>query len=185
MHYLFSYGSNHKEQLSQRVLRDGGFTTADVAPGCLRGHARIFAGHSSRWEGAVASVHPAPGAKVFGSITQLSEEELEILDGYEGVGTPGGYERRILPVADQSAGGVIRDCIVYVKSNTTYRGPPSVRYLEAIRRMLDETQRSHRPRILVRCVVAGGGTAVCGWWEPGLPAVVTKKEDAEKEAMTA
>lgn len=180
MHYVFSYGSNHKEQLAQRVLRERGFTANEVSPGCLENYTRIFAGYSTNWKGAVASVHPAPGQQVFGSIIELKRHEIKLLDDHEGVGClhPYGYERRILPVVDQSCNsGTVRDCYVYIKRNTAYDGPPSLSYLQAIRRMLDETDRPHTPRITVRCVAADGCITVCGWWKPGLDEMVADSEE--------
>ena len=79
---VFSYGSNSTVQLRERVGRSGPFT---MQPAVLPGHVRIFAGHSARWGGAVASVHPSgDGMVVEGLVVYLTQAELSILDTYEG-----------------------------------------------------------------------------------------------------
>jgi hypothetical protein len=54
--YLFSYGSNHPDQLAdrlERVVRGYGAS--------LHGYRRVFRGHSQLWGGGVASLRKASG----------------------------------------------------------------------------------------------------------------------------
>ncbi|KAL6752452.1 hypothetical protein V8C86DRAFT_2753879 [Haematococcus lacustris] len=86
---LFCYGSNSSKQLAART----GAGALQPRPAELHGYVRVFAGLSARWQGAVASVHPAPSQVVQGALVMLTAKQLEVLDGYEG-----GYTRCLLPV---------------------------------------------------------------------------------------
>lgn len=78
---MFSYGSNNPPRLAQRIGRPVKGTAA-----FLPGYVRVFRGRSSTWNWhGVASVELQADGYVFGYVEPLSEEELEILDGYEGI----------------------------------------------------------------------------------------------------
>lgn len=132
---IFSYGSNHSKQLHDRC---GGLILGPVR-GYINNYARIFAGYSSRWEGGVASIHPVKDKRVYGSVFFLDEEQLAILDQWEG-----GYHRSVKQVIIPDKEGKTASKVfafVYIKNNTQFSYLPSQSYMKAIRRMLDETNK--------------------------------------------
>lgn len=155
-HYVFSYGSNNSKQLRERLAP----ARPEPEPAFLADHARIFAGYSRRWEGAVSSVTPSKGKRVYGSLFKLTDAQLELLDRYEG-----GYTRTRVSINVSPTKKV--GAFVYVKDNTSYQHPPSAAYLEAIHTMLAETDRKHCDKIMVRAVnQETGRLSVKGSWTP-------------------
>lgn len=143
-HYIFSYGSNSKKQLLERL-------GADVKPksAYLENYVRIFAGESKRWNGGVASVHPKKGSKVYGAVSRLTEEQLSVLDTYEG-----GYTRRKkqIKINNDPANPETVKAWVYIKNDPTHIKMPSLAYMRAIRRTLDDTMNTERSDIIIRRV---------------------------------
>lgn len=122
--WLFSYGSNHPEQLSQRLERpitvqEGAFAS---------GWRRVFRGWSQKWQGGVASLEKKAGATVYGWATQVTPADLALLDRYEGVAS-GNYRRETIPITLQGSGKKVK-AIVYI-ANSTQFNQPSRAYLEA------------------------------------------------------
>jgi gamma-glutamylcyclotransferase (GGCT)/AIG2-like uncharacterized protein YtfP len=157
MLYLFSYGSNNSKQLAQRVKRQGGFKTW---PGYLENHVRIFADYTQRWKGGVASVHSLPGKRVYGNIVEITSGELAALDRFEE-----GYTRVIKKVYCQSTHSYL-DCFVYVKNDHSFSHLPSEAYLRAISKMLLETERVNKSKILIRGITPRGAVKVYATWTP-------------------
>ena len=158
--HVFSFGSNSAAQLSRRLNVD--VSDFKATPARLDDHVRIFAGASQTWGGgAVASIHPLAGQRVFGSLFRLSEAQLEILDGYEGVQY--GVYRRVQKEAISAKGERIA-CIAYVRSDTTYERAPDVRYLRAIRVMLDERKPARKSKILIGAVIRGKVVSLGHFW---------------------
>ncbi|QIG60110.1 hypothetical protein [Dishui Lake large algae virus 1] len=120
----FSYGSNNLQQLAERVGRQTPFVHE---PGVLTNHTRIFAGHSNRWGGGVASFYPRKGINMEGVIVQMTEEELSILDTYEG-----GYTRMRKRIYPSSKPDSYIYAYIYCKKNQIFSTMPSNAYLEAI-----------------------------------------------------
>lgn len=121
---VFSYGSNHPEQLAHRlghkVKTKGAFLT---------GYQRVFCGYSQSWGGGVASVEPQRGGTVFGHVFNATKADLETLDRYEGVAI-GAYSRHtvnVIVMPDEKS----HEAIVYI-SNRREFNEPSRAYLEAI-----------------------------------------------------
>lgn len=147
---IFCYGSNGTKQLKERT----GAQCLVPIPAYLENYTRIFAGYSSRWDGGVASVHPEIGARCYGMVIELNKEEMDILDSYEGgytrvqrfvvIHRPGGNQERV-------------KCYLYIKDNKEWNQPPSIAYLQAIRRMLDECNRDQKKNIAVRGLVKDEG----------------------------
>ena len=79
MPLYFTYGSNCIQQLEKRV----GAKDLVVQPAFLVDYTRIFAGYGRRWKGAVATVIPDTGGVVLGTVTHLTEEQLQKLDPHE------------------------------------------------------------------------------------------------------
>ena len=146
----FSYGSNSVEQLRTRC--ENGALTAEAA--VLRGYKRIFGSWGERWGGAVASLAQSddPNAAAYGSVVYLSEEELILLDPFEGIlprtdpfaADPANKYRRVhveveLPCVDSSP----QPCeptraraLAYILNTPTWEAYPSESYLAAVYRNL-------------------------------------------------
>ncbi len=71
-----------------------------MARAVLPNYALAFGGFSHRWDGAVASVVRARGARVEGLLYRLDDADLRALDRFEG--HPFAYERVIRLVRDES-----------------------------------------------------------------------------------
>ncbi|GAX77951.1 hypothetical protein CEUSTIGMA_g5393.t1 [Chlamydomonas eustigma] len=166
-------------QLRERLGRSSAF---EFRPAYLQDHVRIFAGHSKRWDGAVASVHPLPGCSVEGMVVGLTADELEVLDTYEKAYTrvrrpvhpleiqnggispvlPEGKTPHQLPVPPAIDSGYDgshshlfpeEGAFVYIKDSTEYQQPPSKGYLTAICIMLKEA--GHKCEVVIRYVDEG------------------------------
>jgi gamma-glutamylcyclotransferase (GGCT)/AIG2-like uncharacterized protein YtfP len=139
--YIFSYGSNSSKQLKERL--GGSFK---IQRAYLDNYVRIFAGYSKYRKGGVASIHRKQGERVYGSITEISEEQLETLDQFEL-----GYTRKKKFITLEDTKTRIK-CFVYIKDDTTFKALPSIDYLKAIRKMLDEGKRANKSNILIRVI---------------------------------
>ena len=117
---LFSYGSNYPARLAER-LGHGVETWRASAPG----YERVFRGYSTRWGGGVASLLQSVGAETLGHVTQVTEDDLRVLDAREGV--PNAYTRVVIPVFTDH--GLI-DAWAYIARSTTFYAPTQA-YLEA------------------------------------------------------
>ena len=129
---VFCFGSNGVAQL--RVRCQNKDITAQAA--YMADASRCFAGMSKRWGGAVASVVKCPGRICHGSVVRLTEDELQLLDGFEGCQYddpygPGGVYRRERCFVCLLDGGEPQPALMYVKNDLTWRGPPSTAYLDA------------------------------------------------------
>ncbi len=125
---VFSYGSNHSKQLEQRT----GAKNLKSIPACLPNHVRIFAGYSNHWKGGVASVYPSKGNVVYGALYYLTPSELYKLDQYED-----GYNK-VKKMVTLPNGKKTR-AFMYIKRDVTWVKKPSIRYLNAINKTLEET----------------------------------------------
>jgi hypothetical protein len=139
---VFCYGSNGTKQLKERT----GATDMNPTPAYLDNHTRIFAGYSGRWDGGIASVHPEIGSRVYGMVVEITKAEMEILDSYEG-----GYTRKQRIVVLQKHNGPERmRSKIYIKDNHKFTHMPSIAYLKAIRKMLDECNRTDKKNIAIK-----------------------------------
>lgn len=118
MPYLFSYGSNHPGQLSERI----GYMPPSRAA-YLSGFKRVFRGFSRNWGGGVASLEKRAGATVFGYVSQVTSDDLKTLDRYEGVAS-GNYKRTTVTLHDGTR------AVAYVSTSRTF-APPTEAYLKA------------------------------------------------------
>jgi|SRR6267143_6687238 len=92
----FAYGSN----LSPTQMRARCPSARLMGTGCLNGYRLGFTRRSVKWGGGVADLLPEPGAHVWGALYELSAEEFERLDFYEGV--PAAYKRELVELVDMS-----------------------------------------------------------------------------------
>jgi len=130
--WLFSYGSNGPGQLAERLVRE-----VACFPAFARHHRRVYVGHSSVWEGAVASPRPARHA-VYGSSCQVTAEDLALLDRYEGVAV-GRYQRSQIFIQTKGArpGRWTRLEAVCYLATSEKEGTPSAAYLDRVRAHLE------------------------------------------------
>ena len=133
MPLLFSYGSNHPAQLSERLDHP-------VVPiaAYLPGWGRVFRGHSQRWGGAVATLERDATRTAFGLVISVSPADLAALDVAEGVAL-GLYRRAKVTV--RVLGGDRREedrqAVTYLRARSPSEDPlgvPSAAYREAVAR---------------------------------------------------
>lgn len=134
--WLFSYGSNDSDQLSDRIERHDFETKPAVAPDVER----VFRGFSQRWRGGTASLEPRRDGRVFGYVSRLREGDLKKLDRFEGVGL-GIYQRWPLEVILEN--GRRLGAEAYVHASTEFN-PPSAEYLSAVARTIGRFWRGAR-----------------------------------------
>ena len=164
--WLFSYGSNHQQQLQQRIKRKA---PIEHHTACLTNHTRVFVGYSQRWKGGIASVVPKKGMNVYGTLSQLSQDELVRLDKYET-----GYDKIHCKVFDKALNKEV-DAVVYVCSTTIFQKPPSTRYIEAIHQMLSESHKSHKNKKIMIRALESGKIVTKGYWTPNEDIVLSQK----------
>jgi hypothetical protein len=111
------------------------------AVGVLRDHRLAFAGWSSSWEGAVATVLPKLGTTVHGVLYALDDASLAALDRYEG--HPTVYHRRKITI--DVAGQRSRSAHVYCLSPYLPAAQPSARYFLTIMRAYRELGFDEEP----------------------------------------
>jgi gamma-glutamylcyclotransferase len=133
----FAYGSNL--DTGQMRLRCPG--AAADASAVLRGYTLAFAGHSSRWGGAVATLARKPGAVVEGLLYRVPRRELAILDLFEGC--PFVYDRVRVSVKD--ALGRRRRAQAYVLAPSHDGSAPGVAYVQALVRAYGRLGFDRRP----------------------------------------
>ncbi len=116
-----AYGSNlDPRQMLQRAPH-----SPHLGTGWLRGWRLTFGGEEIGWEGAVATLAEDSSASVFVSIYDLTKQDEQTLDEWEGVTTKP-YSK--IRVRVDTLNGV-QLCYVYVL-NSFEGGTPSNRYLE-------------------------------------------------------
>ena len=130
---LFSYGSNSIKQLKNRLKTD----EITSKPAVLHGWIRIFCSYSFKWDGGIASIHRNDDSNVYGSVVDLSDEQMNIIDKYEG----NGYIRYNV---DVYVDGVKMNAICYICKDYEYIMKPSNEYIKAIQQnMLENGHDTH------------------------------------------
>lgn len=77
---VFIYAENlHPNQLKRRAPEH-----KFLFKGYLPDHTLHFPRFSSQWRCGLASVTPSPGERVWGAVFELTDEDLKILDTYDG-----------------------------------------------------------------------------------------------------
>eukprot|EP00966_Prymnesium_polylepis_P137063 3167171-Prymnesium_polylepis.1 len=126
-----SQGSNGIQQLRERCQNPALVAFAALLPD----HVLCFAGRSTKREGAVASVIPCEGSTAYGSVVYMTDDELRLLDGFEGTNRDDPYAQtgiyRRHDVTFYLKDGRAGSGIMYLKNDLTWRCPPSWHYLEA------------------------------------------------------
>ncbi len=89
---FFVYGDNLNPTQLKRRAPEHQF----VCKGSLPDHTLQFCRWSSQWRCGLASVGPSPGEQVWGIILEITDEDLKILDDFEGEVVEGAF--RHLPI---------------------------------------------------------------------------------------
>ena len=136
----FAYGSNlFLEQMQKRI----GGEPKMIGAACLENHRLGFTILSKTWKGGVADIVPEAGSMVWGAIYELTEEQLEKIDHYEGYKKDRDpkknfYNRLQVEVVDKR--GVKQACLTYQaevgdeKKRKCLYHRPSEQYCEVIRK---------------------------------------------------
>ncbi len=125
--WYFAYGANlNKDLMKKRV---GGWR--DCKRGVLEGYKLSFDVFSKSWGGGVADIREESGSKVYGAVYLLDEEQLKVLDRYEGV--PSIYLRRKVIVKTDD--GEVK-AVTYVAANPKQYVRPSAEYLAMMQKGL-------------------------------------------------
>ncbi len=135
MPLYFAYGSNlDVEQMHRRCPG-----SRQIGVGCLRSYRLDFNRYSSSWGGGVADVVPDDGNVVWGLVYELTREDLDSLDEWEGY--PTAYRRF---EADIETSG-IRPSGVWVYEVVAKQGfvPPTRQYLAIIKDAAEKFEFSH------------------------------------------
>eukprot|EP00966_Prymnesium_polylepis_P205369 4759142-Prymnesium_polylepis.1 len=146
---VFCYGSNGVDQLRERCQNPTLTAKAAHAPN----HVLCFAGWSTRWQGAVATIVPQPGSTVYGSVVYLDDAALRLLDGFEGFNASNpqrGVYRREPIVCYLEESNTDPGAISYIKTDLTWRGEPSEAYLTACLRHITGVWPRHPQSLNVR-----------------------------------
>ena len=159
MKYLFSYGSNNSQQIYSRIHHEMPIIYTN---GYILDYARVFAGSSKRWKGGIVGLYPCKKQKTYGTLIQLTEEQLLQLDIFEK-----GYKRVAMTVHNQISDILteVRQAEVYWKENIKFEYMPSNEYMHAIYRMLQERSGKHTNNIRIRGIVNNEVMDV-GMWNP-------------------
>nr|CAD2181521.1 unnamed protein product [Meloidogyne enterolobii] len=122
--FYFSYGSN---LLKERI--HVGVPGADfISVGVLNNFDLFFFDDSKRWKGALASIEPKDGSRVFGCIWRVPYSLLNALDRQEI-----GYHRLEIHVLSHPSLDRGFNCLTYQYSNTNrVLAAPSPHYKEVI-----------------------------------------------------
>lgn len=133
-HPLFCYGSNNLKQLSERVGANLNSPNMQPIPAVSYHKKRVFRGYSQNWGGGTASLETSKSRPTYGFVVRLTDAQLDILDRYEGVGRPNGYERIITEVETYGEDGRRLGPLLataYVHTSKTFH-KPSREYLQAV-----------------------------------------------------
>lgn len=114
MVWYFAYGSNmNPARLGDQRLEERAVRMGPRIGGRLDGWRLVFNKIARTPIGAAAgNIVAAPGETVHGTLNEMPEAGLEVLDIWEGV-AGGHYERRTLPVVRADTGETV-DAVVYV-----------------------------------------------------------------------
>ena len=125
----FAYGSNlDLHQMKRRCP-----SSKLISKGSLSGYRLTFNTFSSGWGGGVADVIQDQGSKVWGLVFELSDTDLERLDGYEGYHKDWTslYERWQAII--ETPNGLVSDVWVYTVVEKQKFVKPTIEYLQIIK----------------------------------------------------
>jgi len=152
---VFCYGADSAVEL-QEQCRSSSF---DVGAARLDGYVQCFAGWSTAWDGAVASIIPQRGGIVHGSVACLSDDELQALDRIYCIDAGACHREEVTVVRD----GEFVQALVRVLTDANWEGPPSERYLAACKAHMDRFWQKPEATIAVRDTM---GMFIAEWAPP-------------------
>ncbi len=124
--YYFAYGSNLDEAQMQRRCPGAKW----VGRAELSWYRLRFDGASQNWSrAAVANILPSAERSVWGSLYEVTEHHLQLLDGFEHV--PADYQRLITVVVSPELGRC--EAVTYLRPPQLL-GRPTLDYLSAVLR---------------------------------------------------
>jgi gamma-glutamylcyclotransferase (GGCT)/AIG2-like uncharacterized protein YtfP len=126
----FAYGSNLSRTQMKKRCPDSAF----IEVGRLRGRSLAFTIRSSHWDGGVADIVPDPAGEVWGVLYEISNDDLGLLDQYEGEGSSYGRFQTTIETSIGSVGGVW----VYEVLNRGGPFHPSREYMQIMRKAASE-----------------------------------------------
>lgn len=94
---LFIYADNLNPTQLKRRAPEHKF----VCKAHLPDHTIQFCRWSSQWRCGLASIAPSPGEQVWGAVFDITEEDLKILDEFEGEVPPGAYRHLQVTVVSE------------------------------------------------------------------------------------
>ena len=149
---LFCYGSNSIKQIKERINQN----EIQFKNAYLNNHVRIFGGKSIKWDdGAVASIYPLSGKKVYGIAVTLNDIELQKLIEFEK-----GYS---LIQKDIIIKNKVVNAFVFVKDKIKFSKSPSDSYMNAINDMLNDRGFNDNRTILIRAVINNKVKIIYKW----------------------
>ena len=130
---VFSFGSNSLKQLQGRLQNQH----LTAKPAKAQGYTRIFCGSAVSWgQSGVASLHKLEGSVTYGAVVDISEQELVLLDGFEG--HPRMYQRHPIQVEIFDKEWIKMEVICYFKVAFEWKDHPKEQYLTAVHVMLND-----------------------------------------------
>jgi len=143
MPWLFSFGSNNPQQLSDRL----GWQVEGIGA-YAPGYVRAFRGMSRNWGGGTATMLKKKGGVVYGYAVKVDAEDLDQLDRYEGV--PRNYRRANVKIKTQD--GRDLKAVAYL-SNRREKNPPSRAYKQAVAETIGQFWRGSGGRVTEHDIV--------------------------------
>ncbi len=120
----FAYGSN----MDERQMRRNAPQAKLLGHGRVEGYRMAFTVYSDRWEGGAANIEPDPDGRVWGIVWEVTDDDLEQLDTYEG--HPTFYRREHVTV--ETADGPV-ECTTYRIAHQRGYVRPTDDYLNRMR----------------------------------------------------
>jgi gamma-glutamylcyclotransferase len=126
--FYFAYGSNLSQtRLETDRLKPEGVSLASRRLGRLDGYELVFNKRSVYFPGA-GNIQQNPAAVTFGTLNEMPEVGLRILDKYENVAS-GQYERMDVSIFDVEKAQYVRAVTYIARNNLGAELRPSKRYL--------------------------------------------------------
>ncbi len=119
----FAFGSNMNHNQMRHRCKDSKY----ISSGVLERFRFVYDGNSTRWKGAVGNIVPSKGDSVFGALFEVTEEDLDALDEYEGY--PTRYQKIEVPVVSKDRGEL--RAFAYFREGEK-EGAPSDEYLSTV-----------------------------------------------------
>ncbi|MEM0011193.1 MAG: gamma-glutamylcyclotransferase family protein [Candidatus Bathyarchaeia archaeon] len=127
--WYFAYGADLNKDLMRKRVGEW----KDCKRATLEGYRLSFGVFSKSWKGGAADIREESGSRVYGAIYLLDEEQLRMLDRYEGV--PNVYLRRKVIVKTDD--GEV-EAVTYVAANPKEFVKQSAEYLAVIQKGLKQ-----------------------------------------------